>query len=166
LSTLNMLTILVQSFSIGFLDVAKALGLHFSIDKGSAGPGVRAASSCAAALIGVVGENLSGNVIILSDNGAFTEIVRTMSGGAISEPHTSDPMSMSALGELTNMLCGSALKEVARAGSGRLDITPPQLFSGENLKSVPSEGEGVKYFTIPLVSQSGECFVYIVLGFR
>lgn len=166
MSSLNMLTTLVQSFSVGFINVAGVLGLEFSIDKGRAGPGVKAASCCAAALIGVVGKDMSGNVIILSEDGAFREIVSTMSGGAIQNPSTSDPMSMSALGELTNMLCGAALKEAARSGTERVDITPPQLFTGDNLKSVPSESEGVKYFTIPVTSAKGGSSVYIVLGFR
>lgn len=166
MSSLSMLTTLVQSFSVGFINVAGVLGLEFTIDKGRAGPGVRASSSCAAALIGVVGSNLSGNVIILAEEGAFKEIVSTMSGGAIQDPATSDPMSMSALGELTNMLCGAALKEAARSGADRVDITPPQLFTGENLKSVPSEDSAVKYFTIPVKSTKGGSSVYIVLGFR
>lgn len=166
MSSLNTLTTLVQAFGSGTINVAKGLGLHFKIDRKGAGPGIRARSSCAAAVIGVVGEDLKGSVTLLTDKRAFREIIRTMSGGMIQEPSTEDHLSMSALGELANMICGSAMKEATRLEVGRFDITPPQMFTGENLKSVPSDDPKVKYYTIPLTDGKETASVYIVLGFR
>ncbi len=166
MSSLNALTTLVQAFGAGTINVAKGLGLHFRIDREGAGPGVKSSSSCAAAIIGVIGEDLTGSVTILTDKGAFREILRTMSGGMIQEPSTSDPISMSALGELANMICGSALKESARLRAGRFEITPPQMFTGENLKSFPSDDPKIKYYTIPMVNDKGTAYLYIVLGFK
>jgi CheY-specific phosphatase CheX len=166
MSSLNALTTLVRAFGAGTLNVAKNLGLHFRIDREGVGPGIRTSSSCAAAVIGVVGESLRGSVTLLTDKGAFHEIIRTMSGGMIQEPSTSDHLSMSALGELANMICGSALKESARLQTGRFEITPPQMFTGDNLKSFPSDDPNVKYYTIPMVNDKGTANVYIVLGFR
>ena len=166
MSSLNTLTTLVQAFGAGTINVAKGLGLNFRVDRKGAGPGIRANSSCAAAVIGVVGDELKGSVTLLTDKRAFTDIIRTMSGGMIQEPSTNDNLSMSALGELANMICGSAMKEAARLKVGRFDITPSQMFTGENLKSLPSDDPRVKYYTIPLVDDKEAASVYIVLGFR
>ena len=65
---------------------------------------------------------------------------------------------MSVLGELTNMISGQALIKVNIDG---LDITPPQLIIGENLKTiVPVKGE-IKSFTLPFKVGSGKVFLVL-----
>lgn len=165
MASLQTLTAMVQAFTVSTMTVAKGLGLTLKLDRNGAGPGMKASSSCAAALIGVIGDDMKGSVTILTDNGAFKETITTMSGGMIQDPKTDDSLSMSALGELANMICGSALKEFAQAHEVKIDITPPQLFAGDNLRSVPSDIQGIKYYTIPLQGVKGYT-IYVVLGFQ
>jgi chemotaxis protein CheX len=157
---------MVQAFTIATMGVGKELGLTLRVDKKNIGPGMNASASCAAALIGVVGDDIKGSVTLLTSQEAFRETISTMSGGMIKEPRTDDPMAMSALGELANMVCGSALKELAKSNSDRMDITPPQLFSGDNLRSIPSDYPGIKYFTIPLTGNGDNNTIFVILGFQ
>lgn len=165
MASLQTLTAMVQAFTVSTMTVASGLGLTLKLDRNSMGPGMKASSSCAAALIGVIGDDMKGSVTILTDTQAFKETITTMSGGMIKQPTTDDYLSMSALGELANMICGSALKEFAKVHKGKIDITPPQLFTGDNLRSVPSELPGIKYYTITLKGEGG-CTVFVVLGFQ
>lgn len=165
MASLETLTTMVQAFTVSTMTVAKGLGLSLKLDRKQVGPGMRATSSCAAALIGVIGDDLKGSVTILTDHGAFRETIATMSGGMIKDPSPDDALAMSALGELANMICGTALKEFVKVHSVRIDITPPQLFAGEHLRSVPSDMAGIKYFTIPLKESKGYT-IYVVLGFQ
>jgi chemotaxis protein CheX len=70
-----------------------------------------------------------------------------------------DSMSMSVLGEMTNMISGRALINAEMPG---LDITPPQLFSGESIKLSPTIKANVKSFTLPFDVGSGR--VYLVVS--
>lgn len=163
---LKLLSVMVQAFAVSTVKVSKGLGLSIKVDKGAIAPGIKSKTACAAALIGVIGEDFKGSVSLLIDNEAFNYIIKVMSGGMISNPSPDDPISMSALGELTNMICGSALQELSKSYSKHVDITPPQMFSGENLKSVPSESPDIKYYTIPMSCDPDGGRLYLVLGFR
>lgn len=165
MASLQTLTAMVQAFTVSTMTVARGLGLTLRLDRNNIGPGMKACSSCAAALVGVIGDDMKGSVTILTDTQAFRETISTMSGGMIQDPSTDDDLSMSALGELANMICGSALKEFAKVHQVQIDITPPQLFAGDNLRSVPSETPGIKYYTIPLQGDKGYT-IYVVLGFQ
>ncbi len=166
MASLQSLTSMAQAFTSATVDVGKRLGLTLRVDKSGVGPGMKATSSCSAALIGVIGDEIKGSVTLMPGQKAFTEIITTMSGGMIQEPRTDDPMSMSALGELANMICGSALKELGTKSEGKIDITPPQLFAGDNLRSVPADYPGIKYFTISLKGEGENNNIFIVLGFQ
>jgi chemotaxis protein CheX len=67
-------------------------------------------------------------------------------------------MSMSVLGELTNMISGQAL---IKANVPGLDITPPQLLSGENIKAIPPRKQDVKSFTLPFKVGDGKLFLIL-----
>jgi len=155
---------MVQAFAVSTVKVSKGLGLSIKVDKGAIAPGIRAQASCAAALIGVIGENFKGSASILIDHKAFSYIITAMSGGMLSNPSTEDPVAMSALGELANMICGSALQELSKSYSEHVDITPPQMFAGENLKAIPPTSLQIKHYTIPMVCADGN--LYLVLGFQ
>lgn len=159
------LTSLVKAFGASTVNVAKSFGLGLKIDKSKVSSGVNAPGSCAAALIGVIGGGVHGTVGIMADRKSFSSMVSTMSGGMIQNPDVNDPMAMSALGELANMICGGAIREFPKVGLEGAEITPPQLFAGDNLRSVPSESPGLKHFTVPFVGPNGEQ-MHLVLSFK
>lgn len=115
-----------------------------------------------AALIGVVGPSVHGTVALMADMAGFSAYVKAMTGGMI-EANPEDPMSMSVIGELTNMTSGQALMKVEVPG---LDITPPQLMAGENLKAIPTKKADVKSFTLPFDVGPEKGRVYLVLSFH
>ena len=84
-----------------------------------------------------------------------------MSGGMIA-PNLEDSMSMSVVGELSNMVSGRALIQAALAG---VDVTPPQLIVGDKIQNVPNEGPGMKSFTLPFAMQPSGV-LYLVLSFE
>ena len=163
---LKLLSVMVQAFAVSTVKVSKGLGFNLKVKKDAIVPGIKSESASAAALIGVIGEDFKGSVTLLINKKAFDYIIKAMSGGMIPNPSIDDPLSMSALGELTNMICGSALQELGKSYSKHVDITPPQMFAGENLKSIPSESEDMKYYTIPLLGEAEGAKLYLVLGFR
>ena len=69
-----------------------------------------------------------------------------------------DGMAMSVLGELTNMISGQAL---IKANVPGLDITPPQVLSGENIKAIPPKKSDVKSFTLPFKVGEGKLFLIL-----
>lgn len=159
------LTSLVKAFGASTVNVAKSFGLGLKIDKDRISSGVNAPNSCSAALIGVIGGGVHGTVVIMTDRESFSSMVTTMSGGMIQNPDVNDPMAMSALGELANMICGGAIREFPKVGLEGAEITPPQLFVGDNLRSVPSESPGLKHFTVPFVGPRGER-MHLILSFK
>jgi len=167
MKNLKLLSLMVQAFTASTIKVSKGLGFNLKIKKEAIVSGIKSESAIAAALIGVIGEDFKGSVALLINRKAFGYIIKTMSGGMIPNPSTEDPVSMSALGELANMICGSALQELSKSYSKHIDITPPQVFAGENLKSVSSESdEDMKYYTIPLLGEEEGAKLYLVLGLK
>ncbi|MDR1648834.1 MAG: chemotaxis protein CheX [Synergistaceae bacterium] len=116
---------------------------------------------CAASLIGVVGSGLQGTAVIMLDTNGFNSVVSAMSGGMI-VPNKQDPVAMSVIGELSNMVSGRSLTQAALPG---VDVTPPQLIAGESIQNVPSQSAGIKSFTLPFtVNPNGK--LYLVLSFN
>ncbi len=77
-------------------------------------------------------------------------------------PVLGDDVSMSVIGELSNMIGGRALVQSAL---GTVDVTPPQLIVGENIRNVTREEPGTRSFTLPFELQpSGG--LYLVLSFK
>jgi chemotaxis protein CheX len=92
------------------------------------------------------------------DMSAFEAYVSAFTGNMV-EADVEDPMAMSVLGELTNMISGQAL---IKANISGLDITPPQMLSGDNIKAIPSKSAAVKSFTLPFKVGGGR--VYLILS--
>lgn len=151
---------LVNSFGAALLSVGKSVGLDATLDKSSIAPGVNAPGSRAAALIGFVGGGLQGTVALMIDEKGFAAFVTSMSGGLLA-PDMEDPVALSVLGELTNMVSGQAAMKLNVQG---LDITPPQIITGDNIKSVPSSSHGVRNFTLPFHVSGGRVFLVLTIN--
>lgn len=157
----QLVAALVNAYAGAVISVSQTLGIKAEFHKTQMALGVNAPGSRVAALIGIVGCGVHGTAALMADQEGFTVFVNALTGGMI-QPDPDDPMAMSVLGELTNMTSGQALIKVNMDG---LDITPPQLLSGENIKAVPQRGSEVKNFTLPFtVGESGR--IFLVLSFN
>ena len=150
--------VLVNSYVSALISVSEGVGILASFLKPEIVTGVNASGSKAAAFIGVVGGPGHCTVALMADEYSFGAYVEAFTGGMI-KPDFDDSMSMSVLGEMTNMVSGRALILAEMPG---LDITPPQLFSGNNIKLSPTVKANVKSFTLPFDVGSGR--VYLVLS--
>jgi len=150
--------VLVNSYVSALLSVSEGVGIMVSFLKPEIATGVSASGSKTAAFIGVVGGLSHCTVALMADEISFAAYVEAFTGGMV-KPDPNDSMSMSVLGELTNMVSGRALTLAEMPG---LDITPPQLFSGNNIKLSPTVKANVKSFTLPFDVGSGR--IYLVLS--
>ena len=156
--TPSYLSSLVNAYASSLVSVSKTVGIDAEFLKAEISPGVNAPGSRVVALISIVGGETQASASLMADIGAFEAYVRAFSGGII-EPNPSDAMALSVLGELTNMVSGQALIKVNIKG---LDITPPQLVEGENIKTVVPLMGDVKSFTLPFNVGAGK--LYLVLS--
>ena len=158
---MDKLVALVNSFASAVLSVGREVGLNITLNKSKVAQGIKVENICTAALIGVVGVGSRGTVNIMLNKEAFENIIKTMSGGMIM-PQLGDDVSMSVIGELSNMIGGRALVQSAL---GTVDFTPPQLIVGENIRNITKEDATMKSFTLPFVLEpSGNLF--LVLSFK
>ena len=153
----NLLSILVNSYTGALISVSRTVGVEVEFLKTEVKPGFNAPGSRVAALIGIVGGTVHSTASLLTDMPAFEAYVSAFTGGMI-KADVDDPMSMSVIGELTNMISGQALIKADVPG---LDITPPQMLSGENLKAVPPKKQDVKSFTLPFKVGAGKIFLIL-----
>jgi chemotaxis protein CheX len=153
----NLLSTLVNSYTGALISVSQTVGLSAEFLKSEITPGVNAPGSRAAALIGIVGGEVHSTASLMTDINAFEAYVSAFTGGMV-KADTEDPMSMSVLGELTNMISGQAL---IKANIPGLDITPPQMISGENIKAIPPKKSDVKSFTLPFRVSGGKVFLIL-----
>ncbi|MCL2009193.1 MAG: chemotaxis protein CheX [Synergistaceae bacterium] len=157
----DKLAILVNTFGSSLISVGREVGLEVVLNKAQVTQGVKVDNVCAAALIGLVGGGVQGTAVIMLDANGFVNVVTAMSGGMI-KPDNNDPTAMSVVGELSNMVSGRSLIQSALHG---VDVTPPQLLSGNNIKNVPMQTPGVKCFTLPFaIVPTGT--LYLVLSFN
>ena len=157
----QVVSALVNAYAGSVVSVSQMLGVTAVFQKVEIATGVNAPGSRVAALIGIVGAGVHGTAALMVDLEGFRTYVQALTGGMI-EANPEDPMALSVLGELTNMTSGQALMKVELPG---LDITPPQLITGENIKAVPPRKADVKSFTLPfLVGEGGK--VFLVLSFH
>jgi chemotaxis protein CheX len=154
----TLLSTLVNSYTGALISVSQTVGIQADFLKGEITPGVNAPGSRVAALIGIVGSGVHSTASVMADLIAFDAYVTAFTGGMV-KADLEDPMSMSVLGELTNMISGQAL---IKANVPGLDITPPQLLSGENIKAIPPKKSDVKSFTLPF--KVGEGKLYLILS--
>ena len=156
----DRLAVLVNTFGSSLISVGREVGLEVSLNKAQVSQGVKVGNVCAASLIGIVGSGVQGTAIIMLDEGGFSTVVSAMSGGMI-KPDNNDPMAMSVVGELSNMVSGRALMQSALNG---VDVTPPQLLAGSNITNISTQAPGVKCFTLPF-SAIPAGTLYLVLSF-
>ncbi|MDR2174533.1 MAG: chemotaxis protein CheX [Synergistaceae bacterium] len=155
------LAVLVNTFGSSVISVGREVGLEVVLNKAQVSQGVKVTDICAASLIGVVGSGIQGTAVIMLDKSGFSSVVNAMSGGMIA-PNKQDPVAMSVIGELSNMVSGRSLTQAALPG---MDVTPPQLIAGESIQNVPNQSAGIKSFTLPFtVNPAGT--LYLVLSFN
>jgi len=157
----DKLVVLVNTFGSSLISVGREVGFEVTLDKAHVSQGVKVDNVCVASLIGLVGSGVQGTAAIMLDDDGFSMIVSAMSGGMI-KPDNNDPMAMSVIGELSNMVSGRSLIQSALSG---VDVTPPQVLSGSNIKNVPSQAPGIKCFTLPFSIQPTGT-LYLVLSFN
>jgi chemotaxis protein CheX len=149
--------VLVNSYVAAVISVSEGVGLTAAFVKPETAAGVRAPGSRAAAFIGIVGAPSHCSAALMADDSAFEAYVSSFTGGMI-KADPEDSMSMSVLGEMTNMISGRALIYAELPG---LDITPPQLFSGDNIKLSPTVKAKVRSFTLPFDVGGGRIYLVI-----
>jgi chemotaxis protein CheX len=149
--------ILVNSYVSALISVSSGVGIDAGFKKTEMATGVKAPGSRAAAFIGIVGAPSHCTVALMTDMAAFETYIAAFTGGMI-KANPEDSMSMSVLGEMTNMVSGRALIFAEMPG---LDITPPQLFSGENIKLSPTVKANVRSFTLPFDMGKGRIYLVV-----
>jgi chemotaxis protein CheX len=152
-----LLSTLVNSYTGSLINVSNTVGIAAEFLKSDIAPGINAPGSRVAALIGIVGGSMHSTASLMTDMPAFEAYVAAFTGGMI-KADTDDPMAMSVLGEFTNMVSGQAL---IKANIPGLDITPPQMLSGENVKAIPPHRGDVKSFTLPFKVGGGKVFLIL-----
>ncbi|MDR1886240.1 MAG: chemotaxis protein CheX [Synergistaceae bacterium] len=157
LNKLTLPSILVNSYMSALVTVSESVGLTAEFVKPEMAPGVKAPGSRVAAFIGIVGGIARCTASLMADMDSFEAYVGAFTGGII-KADPDDSMSMSVLGEMTNMISGRALIMADISG---LDITPPQLVSGENIKLSPTVKSNVKSFTLPFTVGKGRVFLIL-----
>ena len=153
----NLLSTLVNAYTGSLISVSQTVGIEAEFIKSGISPGINAPGSRVAALIGIVGGSVHSTASLMVDVTAFEAYVTAFTGGMV-KADVDDPMSMSVLGELTNMISGQAL---IKANIPGLDITPPQMLSGENIKAIPPKKPEVKSFTLPFSVGGGKLFLIL-----
>ena len=159
---MDKLVVLVNSFGSALVSVGGELGVSVNLNKSQVTQGVKVQNVCAAALIGIVGGGIQGTAIVMLDKNSFEAVINAMSGGMIT-PSIDDAMSMSVVGELSNMVSGRAITHSAIAG---VDVTPPQLIAGDNIRNVPNQAPGIRCFTLPFTMVNTGATLYLVLSFH
>ena len=157
----DKLAVLVNTFGSSLISVGREVGLDVSLNKSQVSQGVKVTNVCVASIIGIVGSGIQGTAIIMLDDSGYKAVVTAMSGGMIA-PTVDDPIAMSVVGELSNMVSGRALIQSTLQG---VDVTPPQLISGDNIRNVPNQAPGIKSFTLPFTIQP-QGTLYLVLSFN
>lgn len=100
-------------------------------------------------IIGIASARLKGHMVISFDEGSILGIVSGMLGEEFKEVNKDV---VDAVGELTNMICGGAKKELSELGS-TFDLAIPLMVVGKNVEiSQLSTGPVV---TIPFATQGG-----------
>ena len=163
---LKRLTTLVNSFGLSMIAVCEKLSIGISFNKGEVCVGVNAPGSRVATLISIYGEGAHGTLSIFMSEKCFASFVHTMTGGMIA-PDPEDAVALSVAGEVSNMVSGNALTSLFERGYSGLDITPPQILTGSNIKTLRLPEDTGYTFTLPfLVENDPDRAIYLVLLFR
>ena len=152
-----ILSTLANSYASALISVSKTVGINAEFTKSEMTNGINEPGSNVAILIGLTGSEVRGSVALMTDLLSFEAYVDSFTCGTV-KPSLDDPMSMSVLGELTNMISGQAL---IKANTPGIDITPPQVLSGTNIKTVPAKADA-KSLTLPFKIRDGR--LYLILS--
>ncbi|MDR1481255.1 MAG: chemotaxis protein CheX [Synergistaceae bacterium] len=152
-----VLSTLANSYADALISVSKTVGIEVEFTKSDMINGINAPGSNLAVLIGLIGHDVHGSVAMMSDLPSFEAYVESFTCGTV-KPSLDDPMSMSVLGEVTNMISGQAL---IKANIPDIRITPPQVLSGNNIKTMPAKAD-VKSLTLPFKIRDGR--LYLILS--
>ncbi len=111
-----------------------------------------------AALIGIAGE-VEGRVVYDMDQATGIRIASAMNGEELKE---FDELAKSTISELANMITGRAVSALNSKGFN-FDITPPSLFTGDNMKI---SNLMLETLVIPLKTTCGEVIVNVAMRQR
>ncbi|WP_029165641.1 chemotaxis protein CheX [Aminiphilus circumscriptus] len=157
---------LVNAFGVSMIKISEKVGVSLTFNKGGVCLGINAPGSRVAALLSLYGEGAHGTITFFLSEKAFASYVNGMTGGMLF-PDPEEPVAVSVAGELANMVSGNALTTLSERGFSGLDITPPQLFVGTNIKSLKLPEDKMDTFTLPFyVGNDRESIVHQVLLFR
>ena len=126
---MDKLVALVNSFASAVLSVGREVGLNITLNKSKVSPGIKVENICTAALIGVVGVGSRGTVNIMLNKDGFDNIITAMSGGMI-KPVIGDDVSMSVIGELSNMIMEAVRGMLPKNNIARKMMTRLKVFPG------------------------------------
>lgn len=154
----QILSKFVNANGAALIAVSSTLGVTAELQKSNIAQGVNTPGSRVAAVVGIVGGGVHGTSSVMADEAGFAAYVNAMGGGMI-PANLEDPVALSVIAELTNMVNGQTLMKLDIEG---VDLTPPQVITGENIKAVPPQKPAIKSFTLPFsVSPSGTVFLVI-----
>ena len=163
---LKRLTTFVNCFGLSMIAVCEKLHIGISFNKSGVCVGINAPGSRVATLISLYGEGTHGTLSIFMNEGCFASFVQSMTRGMIA-PDPDDPIALSVAGEVSNMVSGNAVTSLSERGYSGLDITPPQILTGSNIKTLRLPEETGYTFTLPfLVENDPDRIIYQVLLFR
>lgn len=138
------LGVIVQGVQSGFLRVAQSVGLENKIMKENIALVKNIPPACVIASVGIVGD-IRGGVAVSFTPDALVSAVKAMSCGMMTGD-IEDPMTASCIGELANMVAGG-IAIFAGEQKVNIDVTPPQVFSGEKIsQSYPAS---INWFSVP-----------------
>ncbi|MCF7935952.1 MAG: chemotaxis protein CheX [Synergistales bacterium] len=164
--TLARLHKLVNASGRSLIEVSSTLGLELTFNKEGVTVGSRAPGAVVASLVSIYGEGAHGTSTIFMNQQAFSTYVEKLSQGMIA-PDIDDDMAMSVIGEIGNMVSGKSVVTLSQLGFEGLDLTPPQLFKGKNIKTLRMPEESGYTFTLPFyINEDRESIVFQVLLFR
>ena len=98
-----------------------------------------------AALVGLAG-NVEGRVLFDMDKDTALFVVSAMNG---EEFKTMDEMAKATIQELANMITAQAVTKLHDLGF-KFDLTPPALFTGDNMEVSSNMGKEVEALIVPM----------------
>ncbi|MDR1787683.1 MAG: chemotaxis protein CheX [Treponema sp.] len=103
-----------------------------------------------AALVGLAGD-VEGRVIFDMDQKTALYVVSAMNGEDFS---ALDDMAKATIQELANMITAQAVTKLHGLGF-RFDLTPPALFTGDNMEVSSNLGKGIEALSVPMQLGAG-----------
>lgn len=109
-------------------------------------------------IIGLAGEDIAGNLLISFDQQSILAIVSRM---LMEKFDTLNHEVLDAVGEITNMICGGAKRELSEHGI-KCDLASPTVISGKNL--TVQQMTCLEITSIPFRTLEGQFVVETNLG--